>query len=188
MSRKHELDQIAFDELLSWLDSNRDKAALRYETIHLGLLKILSYWGCNKAEEAADETINRVAAKVPAIRNKYQGDPARYFYAVARNVLLEYRRESQKLLPLIDQLHSTPNPEPTDELAYQCVESCMQKLDSNDRELLLRYVEQDTPEQRKNLAKSLGITRNALRVRVSRIVLRVKKCVNKCMQAGNRVK
>lgn len=188
MIRKRELTQNAFDELLSWLDPNREQAALRYETIYVGLLKILSYWGCKEAEEAADETINRVAAKAPTIRNEYQGDPARYFYAVARKVFLEYLRNSKKLTPLTDQLHSTPNPEPTDELAYQCVESCMQKLDPVDRELVLQYVEQDTPEQRRNLAKSLGITRNTLGVRVFRIVLPVKKCVNKCMQAGNPMK
>jgi RNA polymerase sigma factor (sigma-70 family) len=182
MTSKRELDQAAFDELLSWLDPNRKEATRQYETIYRGLLKILSHWGCNAAEEAADETVDRVAAKVPQLRNEYKGDPVRYFYGVAYNVFLEYRRKAQKQTTLNEQEHSHPNPEPTDEHAYDCMESCMQKLDPVDRELVLRYVEEDKPEQRKNLAKSQGITVNALRVRVFRILSTVRKCVYKCMQ------
>jgi hypothetical protein len=45
------------------------------------------------AEELADEVINRVSKKLPQIVDIYVGDPALYFYGVARKVHREYLRK-----------------------------------------------------------------------------------------------
>ena len=183
MSSEQEPDRNEFNELLSWLDSNREQAAQKYETIRAGLVKILLYSSCAEAESLADEVINRVASKVGELQGSYTGDPARYFYGVAKHVAHEHKRKAQKLTPLIDELHAPPSPEPPDELADQCLERCMQKLGPADQEIIRRYYEADTAG-RKRLAQSLGITVINLRVKVSRIIQPLKKCVNKCMKVG----
>lgn len=188
MSDQWQLNQDAFNELLSWLDSNPNEAGRKHEIIRARLVKMLSYRAGSAAEELADETINRVAIKIPEIRGTYTGDPARFFYGVAKHVLLEHQRKSQKLEPFDDRLHNPPRPAPTNELPYKCLDRCMEKLNPVDRELVRRYFEEATPEQRKRLAKSLGIKKNALAVRVFRIMQPLKKCFFKCMQEGNPVK
>ena len=84
MVRKEwDLTQENFDQLLAWLDPNREQAGRRYEDIRRKLVKIFVSRGCIIAEELADETINRVAMKVHEIVDTYTGDPALYFYGVA---------------------------------------------------------------------------------------------------------
>ena len=184
MSKKWELDKEALDALLSWLDPDPEKAGQKYETIRARLVKVLIHRKCSAPEEIADEIINRVAMKVPVIRDTYKGDPANYFYGVVKHVFLEHQRTTQKVEPFDDRLHNILRPETTDELAYECMDSCMKKLTSANRELVRRYFEEASPEQRESLAKSLGITKNALAVRVFRIMQSLKKCFFKCMQEG----
>jgi DNA-directed RNA polymerase specialized sigma24 family protein len=183
MSSKWELDRNEFNELLSWLDANPEEAARKYETIRAGLVKILLYSTGAEAEVLADQVIDRVASKVRGLKDSYTGDPARYFYGVAKHVALEHKRKAQKLTPLIDELHTIPNPVPADELAEQCLERCMQKLSPHDQELIRCYYEADTAE-RKRLAQNLGITILNSRVKVFRIMKRLKNCVNKCIEMG----
>ena len=42
MKKNWELSQEAFDALLIWLDSDREQAALKYERIRGGLIKIFT--------------------------------------------------------------------------------------------------------------------------------------------------
>jgi RNA polymerase sigma factor (sigma-70 family) len=182
MSAKWELTQDTLDELLSWLDPNREEAARKYKTLHDGLVKILRYRGCSEAEELADQTINVVARKLRVIRQEYKGNPASYFYGVAKKLSMKHQIKAQKLTPLIDQGHTIANPESTDELAQNCLDSCLQQLSPEKRELVGRYFQEHTPAQRETIAKQLGIRVSTLRVRVFRIVSELKKCVNKCIQ------
>src|SRR5882762_2150995 len=97
MKKKWAITQEAFDGLLGWLDTNRDQAAQKYEKIRTRLIKIFICRGCGEADDLADETINRVTAKVDSIANSYTGDPALYFYGVAQKVHLEYLRSRPAL-------------------------------------------------------------------------------------------
>ena len=90
MKKEWVLTQDAFDTLLSWLDSDRDRAGTKYETIRLRLIKSFTCRGCWEAEELADETINRVVSRVPELAGEYRGDPALYFYGVSQRIQLEY--------------------------------------------------------------------------------------------------
>src|ERR1041384_8582247 len=92
MDKNWALTQDAFDDLLNWLDPNRDLAGQKYEDIRRRLIKIFSCRGCAEPEDLADETINRVTSKLPAIEADFVGDPSRYFYGVANKVNLEYGR------------------------------------------------------------------------------------------------
>jgi len=176
-----ELTQESLNELLSWLSPNSEEAARKYKTLHQGLTKVLRHWGCSEAEELADETINRVAAKVRKLRRRYKGNPERYFFGVAKKVCQEYKRNTQKLTPLTDDSQPIASSKPTDELAYKCFENCMQKLNPQKRELVTLYYRDRAPAQRERLARHLGITIKTLRVRVFRIVEDLRMCAKKCV-------
>jgi len=168
--------------LLDWLDSDREQAALRYEKIHRGLIKVFTGRGCVEPEDLADETINRVTSKLKEIGKEFSGDPERYFYGVANYVYMEYlRRKIPQALP------PTPTDHDSIELEYNCLERCIERLTKEHRELLLRYHGADAEtEHRRALADELGIAPNALRIRVYRIRMTLKDCMEKCIERANR--
>jgi len=180
MNKNWELSQEAFDALLAWLDSDREQAALKYEKIRRDLIKMFTDRGCLDPEDLADETINRVTRKLKEIKKTFTGDPARYFFGVAKMILLEHLR---KKFPQIEK--APPNDPNRIELEYNCLERCIERLSKEDRELLLRYYGADgsaDTEHRRALAEERGIAPNALRIRVYRIRQALKQCVEKCVE------
>ena len=182
MNKEWVLTQEAFDQLLVWLDPNRDQAGKKYEDIRLRLIKIFTCRGCAEADNLADETINRVTSKVQTLVADYTGDPALYFYGVAHRVHLEYCR--RKPTPVV----SPPPPvEHSDEIEqeYDCLEQCMQRLKPDNRELVLQYYQEEKQAKinnRKRLAEQLGIALNALRIRAHRIRATLQQCVQSCLE------
>jgi DNA-directed RNA polymerase specialized sigma24 family protein len=180
MNKNWNLSKELFDALLAWLDSDREKAAIKYEEIRSRLIKIFTCRGHSEAEDLADETINRVTSRLSEIEDQFTGDRGRYFYGVANKVQLEFLRRKQPQAP----------PEPSSdssrvELEYQCLEECISKLSEENRELVLRYYQADGRakiEQRKLLAEKLGIAPNALRIRAYRIRAALQECVEKCVE------
>ena len=174
-----------FDALLRWLDRDRDRAALRYEEIRLNLIRVFICRGCFAAEDLADHTIDRVMRKLPEFSASYSGNPALYFYGVAKNIYREsVRSESTAAL-------AAPIPMPTakDEYAieHDCLDQCMQQLPPESRKLVLSYYEETGHAKirnRKRLALELGVDLNALRIRVHRIRARLEDCVFRCKEAG----
>lgn len=172
----------SFDSLLEWLDSDRVLAAERYEEIHHRLVKLFMTRGCADAEGLADETMNRVAVKVPAIKELYRGDPAWYFSGVAKNVFLEYRRLASRSY----QSFQTYRAEETGniELEHLCLHECLANLDSAKRELILLYYQGEKRgriDSRRELSARLGITPYSLRKRVERVRMALEDCVFKCI-------
>lgn len=179
------LSQNDFDELLAWLHPSREQAGRIYEEIRQRLIKIFTYKGCPVAEDLADETINRVAKKVPEIRSTFVGHPAAYFHGVARYVYLEYVKKIPEPLPPV--LVSEPAEPGESEMEYICLERCMGHLTESNRELVLQYFQDEKRariERRKELTERLGITLNALRIRAHRICASLKKCMQECLEAA----
>jgi DNA-directed RNA polymerase specialized sigma24 family protein len=173
------LTQEAFDSFLAWLSTDREQAGMKYEEIRRRLIKIFVCRGCAVAEELADETINRVAKKVPEIKDSYVGDPAYYFYGVAHKVHLEFVRKKPEPLPPVPPAHSDEI-----EQEYDCLERCMEQLPQESRELVLHYYQEEKRakiEHRKRLAQRLGIELNALRIRAYRIRMSLQDCVRECL-------
>lgn len=180
MKKDWVLKQEDFDALLGWLDPNRETAALKYETVRLRLIKIFACRGCSEAEDLADETINRVTSKLPDIQPGFEGDPARYFYAVAKKILLEHSRPKTAPPPPLAESDDQET-----ELMYQCLELCLEKLTPVNRELVLGYYQEEKHakiENRKILAAQLGIALNALRIRAHRIRAWLQLCVKQSLQ------
>jgi len=180
MNKNWSLSQEAFDALLDWLDSDREQAGIKYEQIRSRLIKIFAGRGCVDPEELADETINRVTSKLSEIQSEFKGDPARYFFGVANKVYLEYLRRKTPQPPTLSSADSRQA-----ELEYRCLEHCIERLSEEDQALLLKEYGakgQTRAEWRKTLADELGISLNALRIRVYRIRVALKECVEKCIQ------
>jgi DNA-directed RNA polymerase specialized sigma24 family protein len=190
MKKEWVLTQDAFDGLLAWLDPDREIAGRKYETIRIRLIKLFICRGCAEAEELADETINRVLAKVNQIKNEYVGEPILYFYGTGRNVYREYQRKCvarQADVPIESACdHSallaiTGDVEPE----YQCLERCLDRLPSTSRKLVLEYYQQEKQakiDYRKRLADEMGIAVNALRIRAYRIRRALEECVHACLE------
>lgn len=167
----------AFEKLLRWLHPDRDKAGEKYEKIRLRLIRVFACRGCSEAEDLSDETINVVLSKIDWLTANYVGDPALYFYGVAKRI-----HSKPKPLPNIPP----PEPEPP-ELEQVCsyLDDCLDILASAERDLVLRYHQgdkQDKIRNRKKLAEELKISRNALRIKVCHIHSRLRECVERRLQ------
>lgn len=182
MNKNSVITQVAFDKMLSWLDADREQAGKKYEKIRRRLIEIFASRGCQEAEDLADEAINRVTRKSQDVAEGYVGDPAYYFYAVAKKILLEY----WKVKPLTEA-PPPPEPIPADEIEreHECLEQCLGHLPEQDRERILQYYNQEQRvkiAQRKELSRRLGIGPNALRIRIHRIKLALKECLEDCLR------
>ncbi|HEX8186510.1 MAG TPA: sigma-70 family RNA polymerase sigma factor [Blastocatellia bacterium] len=183
MKNEWNLTQEAFDKFLAWLNPNREQAAKKYEEVRRKLIKIFACRGCLEAEDLADETINRVIRKVQQIIDSYVGDPALYFYGVARNVHLEHVRKSPPALPIPPS--DTPQQK---EEQCECLERCLDKLSAENRRLVLEYYKDERRakiDHRKELAERLGIAPNALRIRMHRVRASLQDCVATCMNKAS---
>lgn len=174
-----------FDSLLVWLDADRDKAGAKYEQIRESLINIFSWRGFNNAEDLTDETISRVATKVIEVVREYKGEPALYFYGVARNIYFEARRRDQKVASLTADVpvNRSPLSSDDDEPEYDCLDRCLEELPAAERELILLYYQQEQPKirHRKELAIRLRVSPNGLRLRAHRIRNDLHNCIEKCL-------
>lgn len=193
MKRDDAITQEAFDGLLGWLDTNREQAGQKYEKIRTRLIKIFTCRGCGEADDLADETINRVTAKVDSIASSYTGDPALYFYGVAQKVHLEYLRSRPVLQNSLEggrELGSVSVVEADNDIEqeYTCLERCMDQLPQESRRLVLEYYQEEKQakiNRRRKLAEELGIALNALRIRAHRIRQQLQQCVQICLEEGS---
>jgi DNA-directed RNA polymerase specialized sigma24 family protein len=192
MKKEWVISQEAFDTMLDWLDADRERAGFKYEAIRLRLIKIFTCRGCQAAEELADETINRVIGRIVEIAKGYRGDPALYFYGVAQKVFLEYSRKTRGPLAHVPMDYA-PVSLSTQAIVlvediepeYRCLEQCLERLVPENRDLVVRYYQQERQakiDHRKMLASELGIAVNALRLRAHRIRLTLQRCMLDCLE------
>jgi DNA-directed RNA polymerase specialized sigma24 family protein len=184
MPKNWSLTQNLFEGLLDWLDSDREIAGQKYQAIHRRLIIIFRGRGCSNPEELADETINRVAHRVPEISEHYEGNPALYFYGVAQKVYLETHRKINNIeinLPADAQLTSD-NHSDDYSVKSECLEKCLTALSEEDYEIVVEYyTATNLIEDRREIAKKFGLTPNGLRVRAFRLRQRLHKCVKNCL-------
>lgn len=180
------LTQESFEMLLGWLDSDRNAAGQKYETIRFRLIKIFYGRGLPDAESLADETINRVAGKVKDIVQSYEGDPALYFYGTAQKVSLEAHRRKPIAAPSSSSVYQPVFDEHSEEehRRRNCLDRCLIKLSRDDRRMVVQYYaseERTSIDHRHRLAEQFRLTPNTLRVRAHRIRQRLQKCVEDCV-------
>lgn len=189
VSKQDQVSVDNFDSLLEWLDPDRERAGEKYQTIRARLIKIFTWKRCSDAESLADETLDRVMLRVPEVRQTYSGDPAQFFYGVAKKVLAEQMRTHSVEL----EAPAPSNPETTDtdiEKMHGCLERCLSKLSPTSRQLVINYyskkrTQKQSPQE--NMAENLDVSAGVLRARVYRIRQTLRTCVQTCLEEESRI-
>lgn len=192
------LTREALDRLLEQLDSDRDRAAEKYEQIRQRLMKLFRWRGCPAFEEYTDKTIDRVARRIAEGAEFQTDNPYTLFYAVAMMVLKEHwrksEREAEACSSLLQSQPATENPEEIrareeenrgHEAQIECLRHCLGVLSAENLRLIRKYYAEGEildKEQRRQTAEELGISVNALRVRACRIRSEVEQCVAHCLE------
>jgi DNA-directed RNA polymerase specialized sigma24 family protein len=177
---KKELTREKFAGFLDWLNPDRDRAGEEYERLRFRLCTFFSQRRCSFADELADETINRVILKSSEerIENKVA-----YCYGVAKNVFRESLRKERPHLDIdeVNLVAKTPD-EPS--FSRECLDKCLENLPPESRNLLLDYFSEAKLAKIKlhrSISENLKTSQTALRMRIHRLMLKLKMCVQGCM-------
>lgn len=184
------LTQEAMDLLLARLHPDRDLAGQAYQRLRDKVTVFFESRRCAAPEDLADETLNRIARKI------WEGeqivDVDCYALTVARYILMEYqRRPACAALPLDDSLSEyelktsqdserTHTEEAEDERKISYMRRCLLALPSEDRELLIDYYRVEKRgkiDHHKEMAERLGLTPNALYLRIHRLREKLASCL-----------
>lgn len=187
MARDSAIPPESFEEILSWLNPDRDVAGSIYVQLRDDLTKLFTWNRCPDPEGLTDEVFDRVARKVHDLRQTFVGDPKLYFYGVARNLIKEIPKRILRHVSLEGaEPASDPRSKAVQETATMledCLRSCLQKLRKDKRELILDYYARDKQakiDHRAEMARRLGISVEALRVKVCRIRRTLEECIERC--------
>ena len=177
-----------FKNLLGCFSSDTEEAARKYEEIRRGLIDFFYYRGATDAESLADETINRVAKKLPTANFDENFKTATYFYSFAAKIHLEDRREHSKIAVSIDEIESLADPKNTlnepDKAGEICLEKCLAQHSPDENRILLQYYGFDADartQARKSLAEENNINIGLLHTKISRLKKTLRGCLKKCL-------
>jgi DNA-directed RNA polymerase specialized sigma24 family protein len=180
---KWQLTREGLDKFLVALSPERDEAARIYETLRKKLISYFDWRNCAIPEDDADEVLNRVIRKID--QGEAISDPSTYVFGVARMVLLESSRAALKERSALSELRPVAA-EADDETTQQRILSlreCLSSLAEKDRKLITVYYENEGGAskilKRKQLARSLDLELNALRIRACRLRERLEQCMKR---------
>jgi RNA polymerase sigma factor (sigma-70 family) len=194
MARHSVIPPESFEEILAWLDPDREVAATMYVQLRHDLEKIFKWRGCSDPEGLTDEAFDRVAKKITHLRQTFKGNPKSYFLGVAQNLIREdvKKVKTQGSLEGLDPPDNrTTEPDEAAGILQECFESCLQELSRKKRELILSYYAKEKQakiDHRSELAKRLDTSVNTLRVRVYRIRQSLEECIERCRKNRARQK
>jgi DNA-directed RNA polymerase specialized sigma24 family protein len=182
--RKWDLTPKAFDQFLSMLDLDRDRAGESYETLRRNLIQLFIWRGCRDPESHADETINRVIRKID--EGEEVRDVIAYAHGVARRLLLEIFKKQEREQIGIDELPPlvAQPAERDDETGVLCLRRCLNRLPEESRQLIVLYYQGEKGakiENRRRLAEGMRVTLGALRYRAFDLRQRLQGCIERCM-------
>jgi DNA-directed RNA polymerase specialized sigma24 family protein len=181
------------ERLLASLDADRERAGEAYERIRRKLIQFFEWRGAETPEDLADQTMDRVSAKIVGGETIRSNDPSLYFYGVARNILKEHWTAQKRELAALRGIRASPSGPPPSELAdlarrLLCLERCLTKLPLNTRDLMIRYYQgqkESKIENRKQIAGELGVAMAALRNRTQRLRAKLESCVDDCLRRSS---
>jgi DNA-directed RNA polymerase specialized sigma24 family protein len=180
----------AFTRLLRWLDEGADTQGERYLEMRRRLVAYFDRRNRPAADLLADETFDRIARTLEESGHIRVTPPARYCYVVARFVLLEDIRANRRSVPLDEaRIMARPVPEPDEAngRSLDCLGRCLDRLKPQDRELIVEYyrdAKRERIDRRRDLARRLGITMNALGIRAWRLRASLEACVCGCRKGA----
>lgn len=183
---KWQLTREAFDALLLNLDADRTKAGEKYLRLRKNLVRFFETRGIVQAEEAADETLNRLARKLDG-GEQFENINS-YALGVARYLALELRKSpAQKTVGELPEIGVSPFDAECEEkeIKLNCLDNCLKDLPSENREIIVGYYrgeKREKIENRHRLAESLQIPQNALRNRAVRLRDKLESCIRDCLR------
>jgi RNA polymerase sigma factor (sigma-70 family) len=182
------LSQRGFTRLLDWLDGGVDSNGQTYLEMRRRLTSYFIRRGRPFADDLADETLSRVSKTLEQDGTITVTPQARFCYVIARFVLLEdVRREQRQQRRDQSSVATRTGTEAlsgrraellqaesgaTRERQLERLDRCLQVLSPEHRDLIVEYYRDTGHEKiarRRDMAKRLGISVNALCVRASRI-------------------
>lgn len=181
MKKERDPTPEEFEMFLAWLDSDREEAGRRLKVIQSRLIRIFISRGCIDAEALADEVVNRVAVRIEKVKTDYS-DPHGCCVGFVENVVREYLRDEQKksntILP--------PPPRPAVELEREdtCLNQCLERLATPERDLVVRYFYGEKRVKianRQKMASERMLTANALRIQAFKLRKKLRTCLETCL-------
>lgn len=173
VAQRWELTRGALNRLLIRLDPDPAAAGQKYEHLRRALLKFFGLHQMLEAESCVDETMDRTARRLDE-GHRIDDVPA-FAYGVAKLVRLERQRRSAAMPTTSDErlLAQAATPQPEDvEARDACLQRCLGDLSAEDRDLIVAYyvgAGRERIDGRAQLAAALGVSENALRLRVQRL-------------------
>jgi DNA-directed RNA polymerase specialized sigma24 family protein len=193
------LTHLGFNRLLEWLDEGVDSHGHNYLEMRRRLTSYFDRRGRLFADDLADETLNRIGKTLERDGAIAITPQARYCYVVARFVLLEDIRRERLDLRNQGSRHTDPeswaqrSTAPIQDEDLEAREARLESLDHGlqalapeRRALIVDYYRDSGPQKiagRRELARRLGITMNALGIRVSRIRAALEARMTECGSA-----
>lgn len=171
------LNAAAFERFLYWLGPDPETAGRKYESIRGRLIMMFRARRCLFAEDLADATFERVVRKLTDLTTEFTGDPARYFYGVAKKIYLEYQREITAAHRKSQFSTPTNTVDPDLENMLAKLDRALSMIPASDRDLILTYYcpsGENKINHRRALAEQFGLRPSALRLRVFRIRKEIK--------------
>jgi DNA-directed RNA polymerase specialized sigma24 family protein len=182
------LSEKAFSRLLARFNADQTLAGEEYEKLRARLMYFFQRQGCRIPAELSDETIDRVARK---IEEGYAiADLSKFSFRVAWLVLQEHwgdpKREWQQLDERLSSSESNgeQNKEYDTKLAEHrlgCMKKCLETISPEEQELIVKNCTLNK-SGKEELARAMGLTINALRLKVFRIRKKLSRCQEKCVR------
>ena len=200
LKKQRALTQEALDAMLDRLDPDQDTAGIKYEEIRRALIRYLRFGGSLIPEEHADEAINICADRIYHDKPFDAANPKAHFFAVARNILRDYRKNrgrrplSLEELPRVKEPSHDPDEEKLrlsereeSDRRTECLNRCLSELRDDERELIRRYYLEEKAlktKRRREMAGETGRSINALRVKAHRVRKKLERCCGECMKGS----
>ncbi len=186
MKKFSQITQEDFQNLLGWFSDDREKAGEKYEQIRQGLIRFFRFRGCNEPESLTDETINRVARKLSVVQFDENVKMNAYFYSFASKIYLEYISQNKRMsfIELNEEFLDKNISEENTDCEFDCLEDCLAILPAEENNLILQYYSKDKKakiELRTKLAEKMKLKMGTLHIRVHRIRILLRNCVEKCL-------
>jgi DNA-directed RNA polymerase specialized sigma24 family protein len=170
--KRWELDREAWEALLSALAADREIAGQMYENLRRRLINLFAWEQCDAPDDLADEVLNRLARRL--MEGAAIPHLDRFAFGIARIVIQEQNRAQKKRDIAARQLQTGAHQAGHEWASLDAMQVCLERLPADRRELIERYYTED----RAALARTLGISVNALRNRAMRIREELFRCMS----------
>ena len=189
--------RVSFDNFLLYLDSDRERAGERYSRLQQALINFFAWRNSLDPESRAAETLDILSKQIT--EGRQIDNIETYSIGVARKVLLKEHDSREANQVSLDELQAdydlrlsvqanqdVADQEENQRLYDECLTACLRQLSESDRLLISMYAAArgHDKDNREKLAREVGLSLQALRVRINRIRGVLRECLRKCLKKG----